>query len=225
MSATSETRTLRLPLAKGQVHDRAIRLLDIAIGLLTLVVILPILLIAALAIRLSSPGPTIFRQRRLGRDGRPFTVLKFRTMRMHADEKRHRDYVHKLIHGSAERADEARLYKLVVDDRITPVGRLLRKTSLDELPQIFNVLRGDMSLVGPRPVIPYEAEMYPGWYRERFGSKPGITGLWQVSGRNQRTYEEMVELDIEFVRRRTLGLYLGILARTLPVVLFRKGVA
>jgi len=225
MSATTETTTLTL-VGPQRYRDRAIRGLDVALALLVLIVIAPVLLLAALAIRLTSPGPAIFRQQRLGHSGKPFTVFKFRTMRARADEARHREYVHKLISSrEAECADEAKLYKLVVDDRITPVGRLLRKTSLDELPQIFNVLRGQMSLVGPRPVIPYEAEIYPDWYRERFEVKPGITGLWQVSGRNQRTYEEMVELDIEFVRRRTLGLYLGILARTLPTVLFRKGVA
>jgi lipopolysaccharide/colanic/teichoic acid biosynthesis glycosyltransferase len=206
--------------------DRSIRALDLALGGLALIAVVPLLLIIALAIKINSPGPVIFRQRRLGRDARAFTVLKFRTMRSGAGESRHEEYVRTLINNAPAEHDERQpLYKLVVDDRITGVGRVLRKLSLDELPQIWNVLRGDMSLVGPRPVIPYEAEIYPDWYRERFGVKPGITGLWQVSGRNRRTYEEMVKLDIEFARRRTLGLYLTILARTVPVVFMRKGVA
>jgi lipopolysaccharide/colanic/teichoic acid biosynthesis glycosyltransferase len=118
------------------------------------------------------------------------------------------------------------VFKITNDKRVTRVGKLLRRTSLDELPQFLNVLMGDMSLVGPRPPIPYELAAYQTWHRRRLlGVKPGITGLWQVSGRNQRTYDEMVQLDIEYVRHRSLKLYLGILARTVPAVLFRKGVA
>jgi len=207
-------------------HDRAVRVLDVTIALLLLLVVAPILLVTFIAIRVSSPGPAIFRQRRLGQDGKPFTVLKFRTMRADADETKHKDYVHELIRSEdAKGSSRDQLYKLVVDDRITGVGRLLRKTSLDELPQFWNVIRGDMSLVGPRPVIPYEVEIYPDWYRERFGVKPGLTGLWQVSGRNRRTYEEMVELDIQFVRSHSIGLYLRILLKTVPAVLFRKEAA
>ena len=147
-------------------------------------------------------------------------------MRSDAKETRHKEYVRNLISGAPDQGQGRQtLYKLVVDDRITPVGRFLRKTSLDELPQVWNVLRGEMSLVGPRPVIPYEAEIYPDWYHERFRVKPGITGLWQFSGRNRRTYEEMLELDIEYASRRSVRLYLRILLRTVPTVLFRKGVA
>ncbi len=113
----------------------------------------------------------------------------------------------------------------MVDDRITPVGRFLRRTSLDELPQLCNVVRGDMSLVGPRPVIPYEVERYPSWYLARFAVKPGLTGLWQVSGRNEMSYEEMVRLDIEYARRRTFALDLSILVRTFFTVLLRRGAA
>jgi lipopolysaccharide/colanic/teichoic acid biosynthesis glycosyltransferase len=227
---TTETRTVATATSlEQQIEPVTIRVLDLVLALVVTVLLLPILIVAALAVRLTSPGPAIFRQRRLGRDGHPFTVFKFRTMRADAEQSRHREYVQKLIlsqdslRSAGDEHDQ--LFKLVVDDRVTAVGRFLRRTSLDELPQFWNVVRGEMSLVGPRPVIPYEAEIYPDAYRERFQVKPGITGLWQVSGRNQRTYDEMVQLDIEYVRHRSLKLYLGILARTVPAVLFRKGVA
>lgn len=204
------------------------RLLDIAVAGTTLAVLSPLLAAVALAIRLESRGPVIFRQLRLGRELEPFTVLKFRTMRADADAAPHRSYVHSLIerpHG----AERGRLYKLSVDDRITRTGRFLRSWSLDELPQLVNVLRGEMALVGPRPVIPYEVERYPEPYLRRFAVKPGLTGLWQISGRNERTYDEMVRFDIEYARRSrergALLLDLRILARTLPVVLGRQGVA
>ena len=204
------------------------RALDVIIAIISLLVCLPLLLIACFAIRLESDGPAIFRQRRLGRDKRPFTVHKFRTMRHEADPRVHREYVEQLIEG-AETAhsgeDGCDLYKLVADDRVTKVGRVLRKTSLDELPQLYDVLRGHMSLVGPRPVIAYEAELYPPSYNRRFAVKPGLTGLWQVSGRNERTYREMVALDASWVERRSIWLYLSILARTPWVLLRRRGAA
>ena len=200
------------------------RLLDITLATAALLILLPLLALIALAIRVESRGPVIFRQRRLGRGLAPFTVLKFRTMRHGADVAPHRAYVHSLIDrpGGAERGQ---LYKLSVDSRITRVGRFLRGWSLDELPQLVNVLRGEMALVGPRPVIPYEVERYPERYLPRFAVKPGLTGLWQVSGRNERSYEEMVRFDIEYAQRASLLLDLRILAKTLPVVLARQGVA
>jgi lipopolysaccharide/colanic/teichoic acid biosynthesis glycosyltransferase len=209
------------------------RALDIFVAGTALLALSPLLALIALAIRLESPGPAIFRQRRLGRERRPFTVLKFRTMRHGADAAPHREYVRALIEHAAGtgRAPHAagsrrrRLYKLSVDDRVTRVGRFLRAWSLDELPQLVNVLRGEMALVGPRPVIPYEVEHYPEHYLRRFAVKPGLTGLWQISGRNERTYEEMVRFDIEYAQRASLLLDLRILARTLPVVLGRQGVA
>ena len=204
-----------------------VRGLDVIVAVILLAALLPVLAMIALAIRLESPGPTLFRQRRLGRAGRSFTVHKFRTMCREADQAVHRDYVARLIEGDAAKVSDGRreLYKLAVDDRVTGVGQVLRRWSLDELPQLVNVLRGEMSLVGPRPVIPYEAERYPGWYHERFAVKPGLTGLWQVSGRNERTYEEMVELDIEFARGWSVWLYLRVLARTPLTVLRRRGAA
>jgi lipopolysaccharide/colanic/teichoic acid biosynthesis glycosyltransferase len=172
----------------------------------------------------------LFRQRRLGRNMRPFTVLKFRTMRADADSAVHREYVRQLIGTQPakqlpEEHANGGLFKLAVDDRITRVGRFLRSWSLDEVPQLWNVLRGEMSLVGPRPVIEYEVEQYPDWYLRRFAVKPGLTGLWQVSGRNELSYEDMVRFDIEYAERRSLWLDLRILARTALVVMRRQGVA
>jgi lipopolysaccharide/colanic/teichoic acid biosynthesis glycosyltransferase len=203
------------------------RALDLTLAVLLLVLLSPLLLVIALMIRIDSSGPAVYRQRRLGRDKRAFVVNKFRTMRPDADPAPHREYVRKLIGGSSERAVRGKreLYKLAVDDRVTRVGRVLRRFSLDELPQLWNVLRGEMSLVGPRPVIPYEADEYPAWYGARFTVKPGLTGLWQVSGRNERTYEEMVRLDIEYTRRRRLSLDLLILLKTVWVVARARGAA
>ncbi len=149
-------------------------------------------------------------------------------MRVDADPRGHQEYVTALIKGERRRPQSGGrddLYKLAVDDRITAVGRWIRRWSLDELPQLFNVVNGDMTLVGPRPAIPYEVAEYPSWYRERFSVKPGLTGYWQVSGRSERTYEEMVRLDIEYAERRSLGLDLSILLKTPWVVLSRKGAA
>jgi len=198
--------------------------LDVTLALTMLLVLAPVLLAVALAIRIDTRGPVLFRQRRLGRGMREFTVLKFRSMKASADSKRHQDYVTSLISGEGSN-DQGGLYKLAVDDRITRVGRILRMTSLDELPQLWNVVRGEMSLVGPRPVIAYEVDQYPDWYLGRFSVRPGLTGLWQVSGRNERTYEEMVRLDLEYAERRTLGMDVLILLKTVWVVLRRKGVA
>jgi lipopolysaccharide/colanic/teichoic acid biosynthesis glycosyltransferase len=204
------------------------RCLDLAIAALALIVFLPVLLLAIVAIRMEGGGPAIFRQPRLGRHKRLFTVHKFRTMRREADPEIHRAYVEDLIHGSEETHPDGEgrnLYKLVDDVRVTRVGRMLRKSSLDELPQLYDVLRGHMSIVGPRPVIPYEAELYPQRYDRRFALKPGLTGLWQVNGRNERTYREMVALDVAWVERHSVALYLSIIVKTPWVLLRRRGVA
>lgn len=201
------------------------RVVDLGIALTALILLFPLLLVIAIAIRIDSRGPALFRQCRLGRGMAPFTVLKFRTMRETADSAPHREYVRKLINGDAGRNGRDNLYKLAVDARITRVGRFLRSWSLDELPQLWNIVRGDMSLIGPRPVIPYEVEHYRDWYLRRFAVKPGLTGLWQVSGRNERTYEEMVELDIEYVEGRSLLGDARIMLKTFDVVLRRQGAA
>ena len=220
---------LRCQAPGSRAEAVARRVLDLAVAVPLLLLTSPALLAIAIAIRLESAGSPLFRQRRVGLGERSFVLYKFRSMRAHAEQQRHRDYVQALIrdgeNGNAAKAGNSGLYKLVVDPRITRVGRFLRRTSLDELPQLLNVVRGEMSLVGPRPVILYEVEQYPDWYRERFAVKPGITGLWQVSGRNERTYAEMIRLDIDYVRERSLALDLKILLKTVKVVLTRQGAA
>ncbi len=210
--------------AQRLASDGMRRLLDILVAGVMLLALAPLLMLVALSIRIDTRGSSLFRQRRVGRGRREFTMLKFRTMRSDADATPHRKYVQALI-GDDRGPERGRLYKLSVDDRVTRVGRVLRSWSLDEVPQLINVLRGEMALVGPRPVIPYEVEMYPDAYLRRFDVKPGLTGLWQVSGRNERTYEEMVHFDLEYAKQRSLLLDLRILAKTVPVVLGRQGVA
>ncbi len=204
---------------------RAVDLLGAAAGL---VVAAPLIAVIAAAIKLDSPGPVFFRQERVGTGGRRFRVFKFRTMANGASDAAHRDLVTRMLAGDEATTAQGgsggrRIYKLLQDDRVTRVGRLLRRTSLDELPQLFNVLRGAMSLVGPRPPLPYEIEAYAYWQFDRLQVRPGITGLWQVSGRNLLTYRRMCELDIEYVRRWSLWLDLQILLKTIPVVLFNSG--
>ncbi len=225
----AEPSTARTEVSSGRSVRRLLvhgarRTIDFLVATLLLLLAAPLLLLIALAIRIDSKGPVLFRQRRVGRGQREFTIFKFRTMCHDADATRHRKYVQTLIGGNSQ-AERGRLYKLSVDDRVTRVGRVLRSWSLDELPQLINVLRGQMALVGPRPVIPYEVEMYPEDYLRRFAVKPGLTGLWQVSGRNERTYDEMVSFDIEYAEADSLLLDLRILIKTVPVVLRRQGVA
>jgi lipopolysaccharide/colanic/teichoic acid biosynthesis glycosyltransferase len=200
------------------------RILDVTLASILLVMLLPLMLAIAAAIRIESPGPGLFRQRRLGRSLVPFTVVKFRTMRTGASHEVHKKFVLGLIAGDQPDATDGKpRYKLAADSRVTRVGRVLRRTSLDELPQLWNVLRGDMSLVGPRPPIPYEVEHYPPHWFRRFAVKPGVTGLWQVSGRSELTLEEMIRLDVEYVRRRSFWLNIKILARTIPAVVSLRG--
>ncbi len=204
--------------------DTGCRVLDVVVASIALVVLLPVLLLIAILIRLESSGSPVFRQKRVGRSLRPFTVNKFRTMRQGVSHDTHRQFVQSLIAGEQPESIAGKpRFKLASDDRITRMGRALRRTSLDELPQLWNVLRGDMSLVGPRPPIDYEVERYPAHWFARFEVKPGMTGLWQVSGRCELTLEEMIELDIEYVRRRSLRTNLWILVRTVPAVLSLQG--
>jgi lipopolysaccharide/colanic/teichoic acid biosynthesis glycosyltransferase len=205
-------------------RDVACRVLDIVAASLGLLVLSPLLVLITLTVRLESPGPAIFRQRRVGLGLRPFTLHKFRTMKYGAGNDVHRAFVRALIAGDTPVEAEGKpSFKLPSDDRITRVGKFLRKTSLDELPQLWNVVRGEMSLVGPRPPIPYEVEQYPSHWFPRFRVKPGVTGLWQVSGRSRVTLEEMVKLDIEYVHRRSLWLNLRILVLTVPAVVSGRG--
>ncbi|MGN6331351.1 MAG: sugar transferase [Motilibacteraceae bacterium] len=203
---------------KGSLRRAAGRLA----ALILLLLVTPLLLVIAVAVRLSSPGPVLFRQRRLGLLRQPFTMLKFRTMVQDNDDSIHREYVAQLLTGDADDGGEQGVYKLVGDPRVTWVGRILRRTSLDELPQLINVVRGDMALVGPRPVLEYEAEMFPSWAALRFRVRPGITGLWQVSGRSAVDYHGALAYDVDYVRRRSLLLDLSILLRTFGVLVGRS---
>ena len=195
------------------------RIIDI-VGSIGLVIVLsPVLLVVAATVKLTSRGPVLFRQKRIGQHGKPFTFLKFRSMYINNDASEHKEYVRKLIEGRAEqKADAANgntVFKLANDPRITPVGRFLRRTSLDELPQLFNVLSGEMSLVGPRPPVPYEVEVYATWHRRRLlEAKPGITGLWQVYGRSRVEFDDMVRLDLRYARACSPLLDLKILLQT-----------
>lgn len=204
--------------------DLACRVLDVVLASLLLILLLPLLLLIALAIRIDSGGPVLFRQRRLGLSLEPFMVLKFRTMKQGVSHDVHRAFVRNLIAGDEPaQVDGKPRFKLASDDRVTRVGRILRRTSLDELPQLWNALRGEMSLVGPRPPIPYEVEHYPAHWFTRFAVKPGLTGLWQVSGRCELTLEQMISLDVEYVERRSVWLNFWILVRTIPAVLSLRG--
>lgn len=203
------------------------RTIDIVGSLFFLLVFSPLLLVIAILIKMDSQGPVLFRQMRLGQYGKTFTFLKFRSMYVNSDASIHRDYVTQLIAGrDVARSDAAnkRVFKIVDDPRVTSIGRVLRKTSLDELPQFFNVLKGEMSLIGPRPPVPYEFERYAIWHRRRIMEvKPGISGLWQVSGRSKTTFDEMVRLDLQYARTWSLWLDLKILLQTPRAVISGDG--
>jgi lipopolysaccharide/colanic/teichoic acid biosynthesis glycosyltransferase len=178
----------------------------------------------ALVIKLNSKGPVIFRQVRVGHQGRLFSFWKFRSMYVGNDATIHKEYVTNFISNDQPANEGEAVYKIVDDPRVTPVGRFLRKTSLDELPQLWNVLRGDMSLVGPRPPVPYEFDCYALWHRRRvLEVKPGITGLWQVMGRSRISFNEMVRLDIRYVQQWSLWLDFKILLQTPRAVLMGGG--
>ncbi|MDT7591682.1 MAG: hypothetical protein QOH45_1213 [Pseudonocardiales bacterium] len=193
------------------------RVLDITVASIALVVLALPMLVIALAIRLSSDGPALFRQRRVGLGGVSFTMFKFRTMRTGAGDDMLRQLIAAELRGEDTSVDGS--YKLDSDPRVTGIGAFLRKTSLDELPQLVNVLFGDMSLVGPRPCLEWEARMFPAEFQPRFSVRPGITGLWQVSGRSTVSTLDMLHLDLTYVRTRTLVSDLSILVRTVPSML------
>jgi len=204
------------------------RAMDVAGSSMALIILSPIFLAIAAVIKLSSPGPILFRQKRIGRYGVAFTCLKFRSMYSLNDSQIHMEYVKRFIAGNvspgAAEPNGNAVYKITRDPRITPVGHFLRRTSLDELPQFLNVLRGEMSMVGPRPPIPYELEGYEVWHRRRLLEvKPGITGLWQVNGRSRLRFDEMVRLDLKYARAWSLSLDVKILLRTPRAVFSREG--
>lgn len=203
----------RTPTAEAQLVGK--RLLDILGGIVGIVLAGPIMIIAALAIKLDSKGPILFKQVRAGRSGRKFTMYKFRSMVIDAEAKKAA-----LMHLNEMGGP---VFKIKRDPRITAVGRFIRKTSIDELPQFFNIVIGDMSLVGPRPPLPSEVDDYEAWQRRRLSVKPGLTGLWQVSGRNQVDFDEWMQLDLQYIDTWSLWLDIKILLKTVPTVLFHKG--
>ena len=203
------------------------RAMDIAGSAFALIVLLPLFAIIALAIKATSKGPVLFSQERLGQHGKKFRFLKFRSMRKNCDSKLHQEYVSRFIAGqvSATNGDGTTpTFKIQKDPRITPIGNILRKTSLDELPQFWNVLVGDMSLVGPRPPVEYEFKAYDVWHRRRvLEIKPGITGLWQVEGRSRTQFDDMVRLDLKYARAWSVWLDVKILLRTPGAVVSANG--
>ena len=191
------------------------RLFDLSVGLLAFVFVIPIVPLIALMIKLDSPSPVFYRQDRIGRGGRPFRFYKFRSMYREADRGR--------AELESRNEQEGPVFKIKADPRITPVGQFLRRSSVDEIPQILNVLRGDMSIVGPRPPLPVEVARYQPWHRRRLDVKPGITCLWQIAGRSQIGFDEWMRLDMEYLRTRSLRTDLAIFLKTLPAVMARRG--
>src|SRR5215831_19182526 len=190
------------------------RLLDLLCISVTAPIWLPAMFVVAAVIKILSPGPALFRQERVGYLGRRFTCFKFRTMIVNADTRVHQGHLNYLIDANVpmRKLDKK-------DPRVIPCGLLLRSLGLDELPQLFNVLRGDMSLVGPRPCVPYEYENYSQYHRQRFDAVPGLTGLWQVNGKNRTTFEKMIELDIYYARNQSLWMDLKIILKTVPAII------
>jgi lipopolysaccharide/colanic/teichoic acid biosynthesis glycosyltransferase len=216
-----QERRKRLPLLTKRV-------MDIVGSTLALILLTPLFLVLAIIIKMTSKGPILFRQQRVGQFGTRFEFLKFRSMAVSTDEGIHKEYVQNFIAGKAQPAvgtgDQKVVYKITSDPRVSWIGRFMRRTSLDELPQFWNVLQGEMSLVGPRPPIPYEIESYDIWHRRRLlEAKPGITGLWQVHGRSRTTFDEMVRLDLQYSRTWSILLDLKILLQTPPAVILGDG--
>jgi lipopolysaccharide/colanic/teichoic acid biosynthesis glycosyltransferase len=208
----------RLPARWEPIARRGVDLAVVVIALLVLMI--PMLLIA-MTVRLGSSGPAFYRQQRIGRGGRPFTMYKFRTMRVGGSDAQHRELIARELRGEDTSVNGS--WKIDRDPRVTRIGAFLRRTSLDELPQLINVLSGQMSLVGPRPCLDWEAEMFPARFAERFDVPPGLTGLWQVSGRSTMGTLEMLELDLTYVRSWSFWSDLGILLRTVPALLRGHG--
>jgi lipopolysaccharide/colanic/teichoic acid biosynthesis glycosyltransferase len=205
--------------------NKAKHALDAFISLPLFFILLPFFGMIAAAIKMTSPGPVFYRAKAIGKMGREFTMYKFRSMRVNNDAQIHKNYVTKLIKGEIgkDSANDGKPLKIVDDPRITSVGHFLRKLSLDELPQLINVIKGDMSLVGPRPCLPYEYEIYQDWYKKRSSIRPGISGLWQVAGRSEVAFEDMILLDLYYVYNRSLWMDLNILIETVFVIIEKRG--
>jgi lipopolysaccharide/colanic/teichoic acid biosynthesis glycosyltransferase len=204
------------------------RMIDLTGAMMGLIVLSPVFLAVTILIKMTSEGPALFRQARVGHHGMLFTFLKFRSMYVDNEAAPHKEYVSRFIKGKARQKQSAdgksSAYKIINDPRVTPLGRLLRKTSIDELPQLMNVLKGEMSLVGPRPPLPYECDCYEAWHLRRIAEvKPGITGLWQVCGRSKTSFDEMVRLDLQYAKAWSLLLDFKILLRTFHIVFSGDG--
>lgn len=214
-----------VPIVRVQQNQESVlfavykRVFDFVFGAVALVLLAIPMAVIAVLIKLSSPGPVLYRHTRIGKDGEPFEFYKFRTMYAGSDDTSHRKFVDRLINEE----DCDGIKKIVEDPRVTPIGRFLRRTSLDELPQLINVLQGHMSLVGPRPCLPYELEMYRSWHRRRLSVTPGCTGLWQVSGRSAVGFNDMVILDLFYIENMSPLFDLRIIFRTIPVMLLGRG--
>jgi exopolysaccharide biosynthesis polyprenyl glycosylphosphotransferase len=217
---------VRLGPKRPTQYDVVKRVLDVLLSLTLLAILSPLFLLIAALVKLTSPGPVLFRQKRIGQMMQPFTMLKFRTMRVNADHAIHHQFVSSFIKSGGRSGETGKtgLFKIVNDPRVTWIGRILRRTSLDELPQLWNVFSGEMSLVGPRPPLPYEVEQYMSWHRRRvLEAKPGLTGLWQVTGRSRTTFDEMVRLDLRYVRTCSIWTDIKILLATPRAVISGKG--
>ena len=203
------------------------RVFDVIIASLGLLIATPFAAIIALLIKASSPGPVLFKQPRVGKDGKIFTFYKFRSMSVGNDDSRHRQYIKLFIEGKEEELKKLqggkKLYKMTSDDRVTAVGKFLRRTSLDELPQLLNVIKGEMSMVGPRPHLAYEVELYKEWHRRRLEGLPGITGWWQIHGRSRVAFDKAVEMDIWYLERQSLILDIRIMCRTITKAIVGRG--
>jgi lipopolysaccharide/colanic/teichoic acid biosynthesis glycosyltransferase len=216
--------SLERPRRAGQTSDLGKRFFDLIVASACVLMLSPLLAAVAVLVRLTTPGRALYSQIRLGRGRSPFMLYKFRTMHDGCGDEVHRRYVRSLATEENPAAGGRRgLYKLENDARITPLGRVLRRLSIDELPQLFNVIKGDMSLVGPRPVLPWEAELFQPPYDQRFNVMAGMTGLWQVSGRNRLSFRQGLDLDVEYARHRCFALDLVILLKTIPSVLTGRG--
>ncbi|OFX16155.1 MAG: hypothetical protein A2Z18_11495 [Armatimonadetes bacterium RBG_16_58_9] len=219
MGSVTEVRPIRAYRSK--------RILDVVAASIGLLMAAPFAAVVALLIRMSSPGPVLFKQERVGKNGKTFTFYKFRSMREGCDDASHRNYIKLFIEGKEEELKKLqtgkKLYKMTSDDRVTLVGKFLRRTSLDELPQLINVLRGEMSMVGPRPHLPYEVDLYKPWHRRRIEGLPGITGWWQIHGRSRVPFDEAVRMDIWYLERQSLILDLRIMCRTLTKATIGRG--
>ena len=206
-------------------HRLIKRAFDTVVASISVLLVAPLMLLVAGLVKWTSPGPVLYRQQRIGEGGRPFVMYKFRTMFQDNDLSIHVEHVSRLIKENVDpiELDGAKTLKIKSDPRVTPLGKILRKTSLDELPQLFNVLGGEMSLVGPRPSLAYEVTLFKAWHKHRFETLPGITGLWQVKGRNRVSFDEMVRMDVEYIQKQSVWLDIKILVQTPFAMLFGRG--